>query len=109
MDNIDVKACTARGVIVVNSPEGNTVSAAEHTVALILSLVRHIPNAHQSLANGAWKRNNFVGAELYKKAVGIVGLGKIGREVAVRLRSFHTHILAYDPFLTEQAAGRTGR
>ncbi|HEY3997385.1 MAG TPA: phosphoglycerate dehydrogenase [Candidatus Xenobia bacterium] len=104
VDNIDVKACTARGIIVINSPEGNTVSAAEHTVALILSLVRHIPAAHQSLAGGGWKRNQYVGTELYKKAIGIVGLGKIGREVAARLRSFQCRILAYDPFLTEQVA-----
>lgn len=104
VDNIDVKACTARGIIVVNSPEGNTMSAAEHTVALILSLVRHIPAAHASLTAGQWKRNNFVGAELYKKSIGIVGLGKIGREVATRLAAFKARILAYDPFLTEAVA-----
>ncbi|MHB2019553.1 MAG: phosphoglycerate dehydrogenase [Candidatus Xenobia bacterium] len=104
VDNIDVKACTQRGVIVINSPEGNTVSAAEHAVALILSMARHIPAAHGTMKAGQWKRTQFVGTELYKKSIGIVGLGKIGREVATRLASFNARILAYDPYLTEQVA-----
>jgi D-3-phosphoglycerate dehydrogenase len=104
VDNIDVKACTQKGIIVVNSPEGNTMSAAEHTVALMLSMLRHIPQAAASTAKGEWKRKQFTGTELYNKTVGVVGLGKIGREVASRVRAFKARVLAYDPFITAEHA-----
>jgi len=104
VDNIDVRAATARGIIVVNSPEGNTISAAEHTVAMLLSLMRHIPRAAESMRRGEWNRKAFTGSELYKKTVGVVGLGKIGKEVATRLQAFRARILAFDPFLTAERA-----
>lgn len=104
VDNIDVKAATQKGIIVVNSPEGNTVSAAEHTVALMLSMLRFIPQAAASTARGEWKRKQFTGVELYNKTVGVVGLGKIGREVASRVRAFKARVLAYDPFITPEHA-----
>ncbi|MBM3464548.1 MAG: phosphoglycerate dehydrogenase, partial [Armatimonadetes bacterium] len=101
---IDVKAATQKGIIVVNSPEGNTVSAAEHTVAMMLSLLRHVPRADASMHEGKWNRKAFTGVELYKKTVGVVGLGKIGREVAARVRAFQARVLAYDPFITAEHA-----
>lgn len=100
VDNIDVRAATEKGVIVVNSPEGNTISAAEHTLALVLALMRHIPRACESFRRGEWKRAKFTGSELYGKTVGVVGLGKIGREVAARLRAFKARVLGSDPFIT---------
>ena len=108
VDNIDVPEATRKGIIVVNSPFGNTVAAAELTMALLLAMCRNIPAANSSLKNGEWKRKNFVGVELYKKTIGIIGFGKIGREVGKRAASFEMNVLAYDPFLSEEAAGRTG-
>lgn len=104
VDNIDVKAATQKGIIVVNSPEGNTVSAAEHTLALILSMLRFVPQAAASTSRGEWKRGKFIGGELYKKTVGVVGLGKIGREVASRVRAFKARVLGFDPFITQEHA-----
>jgi D-3-phosphoglycerate dehydrogenase len=104
VDNIDVKAATQKGIIVVNSPEGNTMSAAEHTVALILSMMRHIPRAAESMRAGEWKRSKFTGSEIYNKTVGVVGLGKIGREVASRMRAFKARVIAQDPFVTAEHA-----
>lgn len=108
VDNIDVARATERGVLVVNSPEGNTIAAAELTVALLLALSRNIAPAAASLKNGEWKRSKFVGVEVYGKTVGIVGLGKIGREVAKRLLGMEMTVLAYDPFLSEEQAARLG-
>jgi D-3-phosphoglycerate dehydrogenase len=108
VDNIDLPAATAKGVMVVNSPEGNTLAAAEHTVAMMTSLARNIPTAVASMRAGEWKRGKFVGIQLYNKSLGIIGLGKIGREVALRARAFGMHILANDPFLAEDAAERLG-
>lgn len=104
VDNIDVKAATQKGIIVVNSPEGNTMSAAEQTVALMLALLRHIPQAAASTAKGGWERKKFTGIELYNKTVGVIGLGKIGREVATRVRAFKARVIALDPFITEEHA-----
>lgn len=100
VDNIDVPSATRRGILVVNSPEGNTVAAAELTMALLLSLARKIPQADRSLRSSEWKRVQFIGTELYKKTLGIVGLGKIGRETARRARAFEMHVIGYDPYLT---------
>jgi D-3-phosphoglycerate dehydrogenase / 2-oxoglutarate reductase len=108
VDNIDVAKATECGILVVNSPEGNTIAAAELTVALLLSLSRNIPQAHASMKNGEWKRSKFVGVEVYGKTVGVVGLGKIGREVAKRLRAMEMQILAYDPFVTSEQATLLG-
>lgn len=107
-DNIDVEAATKKGIVVINSPEGNTISAAEHTMALILALIRKIPQAHKSLVGGEWNRSAFTGQELYKKTIGIVGFGKIGRAVAERAKGFQMQILAYDPFLTSQYVRDSG-
>ena len=98
VDNIDVDACSRRGVVVVNAPHGNVVSAAEHTVGMLLALVRHIPQAHRLLTSLEWNRN-FYGAELFRKTIGVVGLGKVGSRVAARLRAFETRILAFDPYV----------
>jgi D-3-phosphoglycerate dehydrogenase len=108
VDNIDVKAATERGIVVVNSPEGNTVAAAELTVAMLLSLARNIPQADASLRQGRWDRKKFVGAEVYGKILGVIGLGKIGGEVARRARAFEMAVIAYDPFATEEKAAEYG-
>ena len=108
VDNIDVTAATQRGIVVVNSPEGNTLAAAELAVALLLALARKIPQADASLRSGKWERKKFVGTEIYGKTVGVVGLGKIGRSVAIRMKSFETTVVAYDPFATAESARRIG-
>jgi D-3-phosphoglycerate dehydrogenase len=108
VDNIDVAAATRSGVIVVNSAEGNTIAAAEHTVAMLLSLSRNIPAADASLRRGEWRRGDFVGVEIYNKTLGVVGLGKIGREVARRCRGLGMRVLASDAFVTPEQAERAG-
>jgi D-3-phosphoglycerate dehydrogenase len=104
VDNIDIDAATERGIIVVNAPTGNTISAAEHTIGLIFALARHIPQADASLKSGAWKRSQFMGSEIRGKTLGIIGLGHIGSEVAKRARGLEMKVLAYDPFLSEERA-----
>ena len=104
VDNIDVEAATRGGIVVVNAPAGNTVSAAEHTMALMLSLARHVPKADAEMRKGVWARNKLVGSELRNKVLGIVGLGNIGSQVAVRAQSFEMHTIAYDPFVSAEYA-----
>ncbi|WP_414049957.1 phosphoglycerate dehydrogenase [Macrococcus animalis] len=104
VDNIDIDASTKKGVIVINAPDGNTISATEHTVAMILSLVRNIPQAHHDLQNDEWNRKKYQGLELQNKTLGIIGFGRIGQGVAKRLQSFGMKVLAYDPFLTNDKA-----
>lgn len=108
LDNVDIKAATAAGVMVVNAPTSNIVSAAELTVGHILSLARRIPAAHASLSSGAWKRSSFTGAELFEKTVGIIGLGRIGALVAARLNAFNMRVIAYDPYVTSARAQQLG-
>ena len=108
VDNVDVPVATERGVIVVNSPGGNTIAAAEQTVALVLALARNIPQAYCSMKAGEWNRGAFVGNEVYKKTLGILGLGKIGQEVAKRCLSFGMRVIAYDPFISADAAQSLG-
>lgn len=108
VDNIDVEAATARGVVVVNSPEGNTISAAEHTLAVLLAAARHVPQAYASMRRGEWDRKSFTGVELYHKTLGVVGFGRIGREVASRAASFHMRVLAYDPFVSADFISEKG-
>ncbi len=108
VDNVDIPAATRRGVLVVNSPEGNTVAAAEHTLAMMLSLARYIPAAHMSLHQGAWDRASFTGVEVYKKTLGVVGLGKIGSHVAQVARALGMKLLAYDPYLSRERAEQLG-
>ncbi|MBC7327375.1 phosphoglycerate dehydrogenase, partial [bacterium] len=106
VDNIDVEAATEKGIVVVNSPGGNTRAAAEHTIALMLALARNIPQAHLSLKQGEWKRSKFMGVEIYGKTLGIIGLGRIGREVAKRAQGLGMEVIAYDPYISEELAER---
>jgi D-3-phosphoglycerate dehydrogenase len=104
IDNVDLEAATQRGIVVVNAPTANTMAAAEHTVAMMLALARHIPQAHANLSGGAWMRQNFVGVELRNKTLGIVGLGNVGSEVARRVQGFRMKVIAYDPFVSLEYA-----
>lgn len=108
VDNVDVPTATRMGIVVVNSPEGNTIAAAEHTLAMMMSLSRFIPAANASLKGGKWDRKSFTGVEVYKKTLGILGLGKIGSHVATVAKSLGMRILAYDPFLTAERAEKLG-
>jgi len=108
VDNIDVEAATQRGIVVVNAPTANTVSAAEHTIALMLALARHIPQAHTHLKEGAWLRHNFVGVEVRNKTLGIIGLGSVGSEVARRVQGLQMRVIAYDPFISPEYARNLG-
>ncbi|MCK4325317.1 phosphoglycerate dehydrogenase, partial [bacterium] len=106
VDNVDVEAATEKGVIVMNSPGANTISTAEHTVALLLSLSRNIPQAYLSLKQKKWERKKFMGVEVYGKVLGIIGLGRIGGEVAKRAQVMGMQIIACDPFLSPERAKR---
>ncbi len=108
VDNIDLDAATRHGVVVVNAPTGNTISAAEHTIGLMLALARHIPRADASLRRGEWKRSAFVGVELRGKTLGVIGLGQVGSEVARRAIGLAMRVLAYDPFVAEERARALG-
>lgn len=108
VDNIDLDAATRKGVIVMNTPGGNTISAAEHALALLMSLCRHVPQADKSMKEGRWDRKLYSGVELFGKKIGIIGLGKIGREVATRVKSFGMEVLGYDPILSKDVADEMG-
>jgi D-3-phosphoglycerate dehydrogenase len=108
LDNVDLAAATAKGIIVMNTPGGNTISTAEHTMSLIMSLSRNIPLADASMKKREWKRKDFMGVELYNKTIGIVGLGRIGMEVAKRCLAFGMRVKAYDPFLSREVAEKIG-
>jgi D-3-phosphoglycerate dehydrogenase len=100
IDNIDVEEATRRGIVVVNAPTSNTISAAEHTIALMLALARHIPLANATLKSGVWKRSEFMGTEIRNKTLGIIGLGSVGSEVARRARGLEMKLITYDPFIS---------
>jgi D-3-phosphoglycerate dehydrogenase len=102
VDNVDVEAATRRGIVVANAPESNVVTAAEHTMALLLALARNIPQAYSSLVAGRWERSKFSGVELYEKTLGILGFGRIGQLVSQRARSFGMRVLAFDPFVSAE-------
>ena len=108
IDNVDVEAATKKGIIVLNTPGGNTISAAEHTIAMMLALARNIPQANAALHKGEWNRKKYTGVEFFNKTLGVVGLGRVGAEVAARMKSFGMQILAYDPFVTEERAKQMG-
>ncbi|MEI3604099.1 phosphoglycerate dehydrogenase [Pseudogracilibacillus sp. SE30717A] len=108
VDNIDLDAATENGIIVVNAPDGNTNSAAEHTMAMIMSLARNIPQAYLSIKDKKWDRKSFVGVELRDKTLGIVGLGRIGAEVARRAKGQRMNVIAYDPFFSKEKAEAMG-
>ncbi|MCM8766866.1 MAG: phosphoglycerate dehydrogenase [Candidatus Omnitrophica bacterium] len=108
LDNIDIEAATLNGVIVMNAPEGNTISAAEHTIGLIFSLARNIPIANQTLKNGKWEKKKFLGTELYNKTLGIIGLGRIGRRVASIAKAIGMKVIGYDPYVKEEEIRELG-
>lgn len=108
LDNVDVETATRKGIIVVNAPSGNTISTAEHTFSLMLALARNIPQAYISMKEGKWERKKFMGVELYNKTLGIIGLGRIGSEVAKRAISFGMRVLGYDPYISEDRASQLG-
>lgn len=108
VDNIDVNAATRKGIVVMNTPGGNTISTAEHTMALMMSLARNIPQSFQSLQNDKWDRKKYTGTELYGKTLGIIGLGKVGREVAARAEGFGMNVIGYDPLLAADIASTLG-
>jgi D-3-phosphoglycerate dehydrogenase / 2-oxoglutarate reductase len=108
VDNIDVEAATRRGILVVNSPTGNTIAATEHTLAMLLALARNIPQAYSSLKAGEWQRSRFVGSEIRGRTLGILGLGKIGQEVAKRARGFEMELVGYDPYVSAEQARAAG-
>ena len=99
VDNVDVAVATKRGIVVANAPESNVITAAEHTMALLLALARNIPQAHASLTSGKWERSKFSGTELHEKTLGILGFGRIGQLVSQRARGFGMRVIAYDPFV----------
>lgn len=106
LDNVDVDACTERGILVINAPTANVMSATEHTMAMMLALCRNIPEAHASVKRGEWTRSKFMGTELDGKTLGVIGLGRIGSRVTFRARAFGMHVIAYDPYITPGAFAR---
>src|SRR3989475_1212155 len=102
VDNVDVEAATRRGIVVANAPESTVVSAAEHTVGLLLALSRNIPQAHAALKDGRWERSRFGGIELAGKTLGVLGFGRIGQQVARRARGLELVVVAYDPFVAKE-------
>lgn len=108
VDNIDLEAATKRGIVVINAPDGNTITTCEHTFAMMMALARHIPQAYRKTVGGEWDRKSFVGVELRNKVLGVLGMGRIGSEVAARAKAFGMSVLGYDPFLTEERADKLG-
>ncbi len=108
LDNVDLPAATARGIVVMNTPGGNTVTTAEHTFALLVSMVRQIPQAHASVKSGKWEKNKFMGVELFNKTLGIIGLGQIGSHVAKLAQGARMTVIAYDAYLTPENAKKAG-
>ena len=104
VDNVDLDAATAQGVVVMNTPGGNTISTAEHSIGLMLALSRYIPQGHQSLAEGRWERKAYMGVELKGKTLGIIGLGRIGQAIAARAQAFEMRVIAHDPYLPPEVA-----
>ncbi|HYK03699.1 MAG TPA: phosphoglycerate dehydrogenase [Thermoanaerobaculia bacterium] len=108
LDNVDVEACTARGVLVINAPTANIMSATEHTMAMLLALCRNIPEAHASVKRGEWTRSKFLGTELDGKTLGVIGLGRIGSRVTIRARGFGMRVIAFDPYIADTAYDKVG-
>ncbi len=108
LDNVDIPAATRKGIVVMNTPGGNTITTAEHTIALMLALARQVPQATMSLRGGKWEKKRFTGVELFNKTLGIIGIGKIGSQVAKRAQALAMNIIAYDPYLSEDRANAIG-
>ena len=108
IDNVDLEAATRRGIVVMNSPSGNSVTTAEHTISMLMALARHIPAANASLRSGRWERAKFTGTEVCNKTLGVIGLGNIGRIVADRAAGLKMKVIGSDPFFTAEAAAKIG-
>src|SRR6266852_1468706 len=108
VDNIDLEAATRRGIVVMNSPLGNSVTTAEHAISMMMALARHIPAANAAVRAGRWERSKFTGSEVCNKTLGIIGLGNIGRIVADRALGLKMKVIGFDPILTAEAAARIG-
>ena len=108
VDNIDTDAATRQGIMVVNSPTGNIVAAAEHTIAMLMSLARHVPAANSSMKAGKWEKSRFLGSEVRHKTLGIIGFGKVGKEVASRAQGLEMQVIAFDPYVSQKQAGQLG-
>lgn len=107
-DNIDKEAATKRGIVVMNTPGGNTITTGEHTMAMLMALLRNIPQATASMKEGKWEKKKFMGTEVYNKTLGLIGMGKIGTVVAERARGLQMNVIVYDPFITSTVAERLG-
>ncbi|HVB73365.1 MAG TPA: phosphoglycerate dehydrogenase [Ktedonobacteraceae bacterium] len=108
VDNIDIDAATRQGIMVVNSPTGNIIAAAEHTIAMLMALARHVPAANSSMKAGKWEKSRFLGVEVRGKTLGIIGLGKVGKEVAQRAQGLAMQIIAFDPYVSQEHASTLG-
>ena len=108
VDNINIPAATARGIVVCNAPEGNTIAAVEHTIGMMLAVTRHIPQAHQSIQDGKWDRKSFTGIQLQGRTLGVIGVGRVGSRVATRMQAFEMNVIGYDPYITEERAHQIG-
>jgi len=108
VDNIDTEAATRQGIMVVNSPTGNIVAAAEHTIAMLMALARHVPAANSSMKAGKWEKSRFLGTEVRHKTLGVIGLGKVGREVAQRAQGLEMQVIAFDPYVSQEHAHQLG-
>ncbi len=108
VDNVDIEAASRKGIIVMNAPTGNTLAATEHTMAMMLAAVRKLPFAYDSLKQGEWDRKKFMGIQLYKRVLGIVGLGRIGSEVAKRAKAFDMRLVGFDPYIKREKAETLG-
>ncbi|BFH69338.1 MAG: phosphoglycerate dehydrogenase [Paenibacillus dendritiformis] len=108
VDNIDLEAATKRGIIVINAPDGNTITTCEHAFAMMMALSRHIPQAYVKTIGGVWDRKSFLGVELMNKTLGVLGMGRIGSEVAKRAKAFGMEVIGYDPFMTDERAEKLG-
>src|ERR1700686_355009 len=106
VDNIDIDAATRQGIMVVNSPTGNIIAAAEHTIAMLMAMARHIPAANSSMKAGKWEKSRFVGVEVRNKVLGIIGLGKVGKEVAQRAQGLAMQVIAFDPYVSQEHASQ---
>ncbi|WP_232696282.1 phosphoglycerate dehydrogenase [Brevibacillus daliensis] len=108
VDNININAATEAGIVIINAPDGNTISTAEHSFAMLMAVARNIPQAHKKLVDGTWDRKSFQGVELNNKTLGIIGMGRIGSEVAKRAKAFNMTVIGYDPYLTDERAQKLG-
>ena len=108
LDNVDIPAASKRGIVVMNTPGGNTVTTAEHAISMMMALARNIPQASASMKEGKWEKKKFQGSEIFNKTIGIIGLGKIGSVVAERAKGLSMNVVAYDPFLSEDQAKQLG-